>query len=173
MYRWTYYTWLMFHLVTIQIKHEYRKKYIEFFNLFNILIPCGYCRSHYQRITHNKNMNIEKNVNGNNIFNWTIDLHSCINKKNNKRIWSYNEGLLHYQSYKIKKDQIIAFIYIYYTLCKRRNKFYTQSFIQMINAFIYIMPNIEFKDKLLNYSEKTPLTMHNIDIWVQEIIKID
>ena len=150
MYQWNYLTWLMYHLISLEMNHEDKNKYIHFFKSFQILIPCGYCKRHYNKVLSNTNMNIEKNVYNNNLFHWTIDIHSCINKKNYKKIWSYEEAQKYYSSYKLKKEELLAFFNIYYRFTKKRDDYYKNHFIIMIQNFIYINSNNELKDVFIN-----------------------
>lgn len=149
MYFWTYLTWLMYHLISLQMNHQDKIKYIGFFKSFQILVPCGYCKKHYNRLLSNANMNIQKNVYNNNLFHWTIDIHSNINKRNYKKIWCYKEAKKYYSSYIVKKEELLSFLNIYYNLSIRKGEYYKKYFIIMIQNFIYIMPNHSLKNKFI------------------------
>ena len=149
MYHWTRLTWLMYHLISFQMNHHDKNKYIVFFKSFQILIPCGYCKKHYNKVLSNTNMNIEKNVHNNNLFQWTIDIHSCVNKKNYKKMWSYQEANLYYSYYYIKKEELLAFLNIYYRFTINRGTNYKNYFINMIQNFVHIMPYHNLKNNLI------------------------
>ena len=93
---WQPITWIVFHNITKNYKEEYNSYYITFFETFKTIIPCKICRTHYNENLSKENMTIHGNINSNNIFNWTIDLHNVVNKQNHKRQWTYERANDHY-----------------------------------------------------------------------------
>jgi hypothetical protein len=90
---WQPITWIIFHFLTKKYNPEYHDKYITFFESFKIIIPCKMCRNHYNQNINNEENSIEKNVNTEHIFNWTVRLHNIVNKDTNKPVLSFYEAL--------------------------------------------------------------------------------
>lgn len=160
---WTHSTWLFFHWLTYNTQSN--PYFLDFFTSFNILIPCGYCKNHYNSVLENKNMGIQKNMEVNNLFNWTIDLHSHINKKNHKKLWSYEEARNFYKNRSVTRDEVFDFIRIYHSIAKRRAIVYQNAFITMIHAFVPLIPDKDIQTELQTYLHKNPLHESNINEW--------
>jgi hypothetical protein len=97
MTEWQQITWNLFHTVSLNYNDNYKQEYIIFFNSLKTIIPCRMCRNHYIENISKENMEIEKNINSDRIFNWTIDLHNSVNKMNRKKIWNYDEARKYYE----------------------------------------------------------------------------
>ena len=82
---WQILTWQVFHKISLNYNEKYRGKYIIFFESFKTIIPCSICRNHYISKLNGPNFNIENNINSNNLFNLTVDLHNSVNAKNKKK----------------------------------------------------------------------------------------
>ena len=82
---WQILTWQVFHRVSLNYNEAYREKYIVFFESFKTIIPCSICRNHYISKLNGPNFNIVNNINSNNLFNMTVDLHNSVNAKNKKK----------------------------------------------------------------------------------------
>ena len=66
---------------------KYLKNFFE--NLQNIL-PCPTCAKHYQE--NLKKFNLDEALESKDkLIKWLIDIHNEVNKKNNKRIYEYDE----------------------------------------------------------------------------------
>ena len=149
---WTHLTWFFFHTLAVQpIKEEKSQFYFDFFSSFKELIPCHHCRVHYQKLIHAPDEIMQSNLNKLAIFDWTIDLHNNVNKKNASHLWNYKEGRIFYESKKIQVKDIQAFIEIYYQY--HRNKHDT--FLKMIRAFFELLPDeFIFKQKINSLLQK-------------------
>ena len=86
--------WTFLHTVSFNyptnpsdIQKRYYKDFFE--NLQNIL-PCPKCANHY---SHNLNKySLDDALESKDkLINWLIDIHNEVNKKNNKKIYSYKE----------------------------------------------------------------------------------
>jgi hypothetical protein len=169
---WAHLTWFFFHMLTLQtIKNEKSNYCIDFFSSFKDLIPCHHCRIHYQKLIHEPDEFMKSNLDKFDIFEWTIDLHNNVNKKNLSRPWNYSEARKFYESKKIQVKDIQAFIEVYHQY--HRNKHDT--FLKMIRSFFELLPdefilkkkiNLLFEKEEKNYIElmneiKTILRSHS------------
>ena len=86
--------WTFLHSITLYYPNNptneqkmYHKQLFE--NLQNIL-PCPTCAKHYQE--NLKKFNLDEALESKDkLTKWLIDIHNEVNKKNNKRIYSFDE----------------------------------------------------------------------------------
>jgi hypothetical protein len=172
MTEWQPITWILFHTFALDYDEIYKDHYINFFESFQTIIPCGTCRNHYKENINNDNMNIINNINKDKIFNWTIDLHNTVNKMNKTKIWSYDEAKVYYSNNKINNNMLKIFIFSYIRTNFRKNPNKTNELIRMIKSVAYIYPEIEKKKKLIDFSEKFELRRDNFKKWLFAFIII-
>jgi ABC-type transport system involved in multi-copper enzyme maturation permease subunit len=70
-----------------------RENYKTFFNILSSILPCSICNEHLKQNLIKFPLTDEILSDRIKLLNWTIDLHNEVNKKNNKKIINYNEGL--------------------------------------------------------------------------------
>ena len=95
---WGKNAWYFLHTSALNYNDiNYRRvKYLEFYKNFISLIPCPVCKRHFIDNLKRIEYNLENNINSDNIFNWTVDLHNEVNRINGKKIVSYSEArILH------------------------------------------------------------------------------
>ena len=172
MTEWQPITWILFHTFTLNYDEKFKDQYIQFFESFQILIPCSVCRNHYNEQLNNNSMNIANNINKERIFNWTIDLHNNVNKMNKTKIWSYKEANNHYSLNKINNNVLKQFIYFYIKYNFRKNPNKTNHLIKMIKTLAYIYPESEKKYKLIDFCDKFELKRENFKKWLFAFIII-
>lgn len=74
---------------TIEDKNNYK----QFFILFSKLIPCPLCAKHFQDNLIKYPLDDEVMSSKENLIKWTIIMHNQVNKKNNKKEYSFQEGM--------------------------------------------------------------------------------
>jgi hypothetical protein len=166
MTEWQRLSWHIFHTLTLNYNDKYKEEYITFFNSFKIIIPCKICRNHYNENIKKENMKIEKNINNERIFNWTIDLHNTVNKMHHKKLWSYEEARNYYKNNNFNDNVLKFFIYNYIKSNFKKNYEKTTNLIKMINTLPYIHPNEEKRNKLIDFKEKFELNKFTIKKWL-------
>jgi hypothetical protein len=91
--------WKTIHYICIgapkQLSIEDKRYYKLFFNNLQYWIPCDICSEHYEKNV--KKIDIDKYLNENRLFEFSVDLHNIVNKMLGKREWSIDEA---YQIYK-------------------------------------------------------------------------
>jgi len=84
--------WTFLHTVTFQYPENPtdldKQKYYTFFNSLKNVLPCPNCREHYHENFENIPIRLESRED---LIEWLIDIHNEVNKKNNKRIYTYKE----------------------------------------------------------------------------------
>ena len=84
--------WIFLHTVTFQYPENPtdldKQKYYTFFNSLKNVLPCPNCREHYRENFENIPIRLESRED---LIEWLIDIHNEVNKKNNKRIYTYKE----------------------------------------------------------------------------------
>ncbi len=84
--------WIFLHTVTFQYPENPtdldKQKYYTFFNSLKNVLPCPNCREHYHENFENIPIRLESREE---LIEWLIDIHNEVNKKNNKRIYTYKE----------------------------------------------------------------------------------
>ncbi len=163
---WQPVTWILFHTLALNYNEEYKDKYVTFFNTLRTIIPCRICRNHFCENIGKPGLTIDENINKDKIFNWTVDLHNCVNKMNRKKIWSYDEARNHYtkNNFNDKTLKYFIFEYIRTNFTKAPEK--TIALIEMINTIPYLYPYEDKRKKLIDFKERFPLDRFNLKKWL-------
>ena len=111
--------WLFLHTITfnypINPTQDQKIKHKELFENLKYTLPCARCAQHYSNNFKKYSLD-EALQTRDKLINWLIDIHNEVNKKNGKRIYSYDEVKKIYSDmYSIKNNQInwnIIFIFI-------------------------------------------------------------
>lgn len=172
MTEWQQITWNIFHTISLNYNEQYRDEYINFFNSMKVIIPCKICRNHYIDNLNKPNMNIESNMNKNKIFNWTVDLHNIINKKHNKKLWTHDDAKKYYQENNFDNKILKFFIFEFIRTNYKKNPEKTGNLIIMIKSLPYFHPNIDKRNKLIDFKNKFDLTRKNIKNWIYAFLII-
>lgn len=94
---WGPHGWKFIHYITLGYPNNPtqtdKEKYANFFNSLQYVIPCSICGAHFRE-------NLKTNPINDNILSsklklieWGIDIHNLVNKSNNKKQYTYEEGL--------------------------------------------------------------------------------
>jgi hypothetical protein len=169
---WQPVTWVIFHSISKNYKEEYHPYYIRFFETFKTIIPCKMCRTHYNENLNKENLTIESNVNSQNIFNWTINLHNIVNKQNHKRQWSYERANDHYGRFFLNNNLIKLFMLEYLKANFRKGPEKTEKLIMMFQCIPYLHPNEEKRRKLIDFKEKFDLRPETMKNWLYAFLLI-
>lgn len=96
---WGPHGWKFLHMVAIGYPNdpteEQKKSYKSFFESIKYILPCSICANNYKRHLQESPITDEILKNRQNLSHWTIDIHNIVNKENNKKIWDYDDALLH------------------------------------------------------------------------------
>ena len=96
---WGPHGWKFLHMVAIGYPNEpsedQKKRYKSFFESIQYILPCPICSNNYKK--HLKELPLTDEVlkNRQNLSHWTIDVHNIVNKEKGKKVWNYDDALLH------------------------------------------------------------------------------
>jgi hypothetical protein len=91
---WGRQAWHFIHMVALSYPEkpsvEDRKNFMRFFNSLPYTLPCPICGEHFKENmkTVPPRMGSRKEL-----FEWTVDMHNEVNKRNKKKILSYNQAI--------------------------------------------------------------------------------
>ena len=169
---WQPLSWFIFHTLALNYNDKYQEHYKFFFESFTKIIPCKICRNHYIQNINKEKMSISDNINKDNIFNWTVDLHNSVNKLNHKKVWSYEEAKKYYLRNNFNNKALKIFVFEYVRSNFKKNPEKTQNLIKMLNALAYLYPEQEKKDRLINFKEKFILSRYTFKNWLTAFVLI-
>lgn len=90
--------WEAMHWIAILYPHspsdEQKKSALEFCTCFQHLFPCTICSMHYRAllVTHPPQVK-----NKTEFIKWTREIHNAVNRNTNKKEWSHEDFMVHYQ----------------------------------------------------------------------------
>jgi len=166
MMEWQPITWNIFHFFALNYNEKYRNEYITFFDTFKILLPCSVCKSHYNQHLNKEHLTLEKNINKERIFEWTIDLHNLVNKMNYKKQWTYIDARKHYEKNIFDNKILKKFVLEYIKHCFKKNPMKTQNLLKMIKTIPYLHPNEKKREKLIDFNKKFVLNRFTLKQWL-------
>ena len=115
--------WTFLHTITLNYPenptNDDKYNHKEFFNNLKNVIPCPNCREHYDINLQKYPINVALESREK-LVKWLIDIHNEVNKKNNEKIYSYDEVMKKYDNkYKSsnKNINIILIILVIVLLC--------------------------------------------------------
>ena len=108
--------WKFLHSITLHYPEnpslQDKQNYKKFFESLQFTIPCEKCKNHYQESLQKYSLDNALN-NKEALFNWLVDIHNEVNKKNNKKVLSYEEVKNIYEKlYSNKKNKNIYLLII-------------------------------------------------------------
>ena len=89
--------WKFIHYVTMGYPNypteSIKKKYYNYFHSLKYVIPCSICASHFAE--NLEELPLDDTVLGSreNLVKWGIDIHNVVNKKNGKKVYTFEEGV--------------------------------------------------------------------------------
>jgi len=101
--------WTFLHTITFNYKpsEENKKKYLNFFNSLETVLPCPYCCSSFG--TYAKAIPIEEYIDTKEgLIYWLYVIHNLVNQKTCKPLVSYKSVIINYEKYRAKCGKITA-----------------------------------------------------------------
>jgi hypothetical protein len=89
--------WKFIHFVTMGYPNypteSIKKKYYDYFHSLKNVIPCSICASHFAE--NLEELPLDDNVlsSRENLVRWGINIHNIVNKKNGKKVYTFEEGI--------------------------------------------------------------------------------
>jgi hypothetical protein len=184
--RWAPLTWYIFHKLSNEYNQiidsinndttldeetkskkieEYKIHYVQFFQSMKTIIPCKTCRNHFIQNTDLEENKIEKNINKDTIFPWTIRLHNLVNKMHNKKLYTVDEANKMYAT-PLNNQKLYSFMndYMMYNLNKGVDK--DRELLNMMTQLCYLYPNKLKREKLISFVEKMPIQKEKLRQWL-------
>lgn len=153
-YLWNFLHYLSYNLFD-NLDFNQKKQIFLFFISLEYIIPCKICKTHY-KIYLRENMINEEKINKSYLIKWVCDLHNNINKRLNKKEYSFKECIKHNKILKKKKFIKFITIFLFYNSNKKNisiNEFNynKQFFISLSNIY----PDKSIRQKLKLEIEKS------------------
>jgi hypothetical protein len=93
---WGPHGWKFIHYVTlgypINPTDMDKERYSNFFNILQYVIPCSICASHFQKQLKEAPLTDEILSDKMKFIEWGISRHNLVNKLNNKKVYTFEEG---------------------------------------------------------------------------------
>ncbi len=89
--------WKFIHFITMGYPNypteSIKKKYYDYFHSLKNVIPCSICASHFAE--NLEELPLDDNVlsSRENLVRWGINIHNIVNKKNGKKVYTFEEGI--------------------------------------------------------------------------------
>ena len=94
---WGPHGWKFIHYITLGYPNSPNEKdkerYSNFFNTLKYVIPCSICGNHFRQNLEKYPLNDEVLSSKEKLIEWGITMHNMVNMKNNKKVYTYEEGL--------------------------------------------------------------------------------
>lgn len=104
---WGKHGWFFLHYTSLGYPKkpslEDKKYYRQFIESLAYILPCESCRNHFHQNLKYYNMS-DVLSSRKNIFEFFVDMHNKVNKKNKKRLYTYEEVYKYFDS-QIKKEK--------------------------------------------------------------------
>jgi hypothetical protein len=93
---WGPYGWKFIHFVTLGYPNspteEQKNNYKIFLTSIKHVLPCSICSNHYAENLEKTPLNDEVLSTRKNLIAWGIEMHNHVNRSNNKKVYTYEEG---------------------------------------------------------------------------------
>jgi hypothetical protein len=94
---WGPHGWKFIHYITLGYPNnpteKDKERYYNFFHALKFVIPCSICGAHFRENLEKNPINDEVLSSKEKLINWGIQMHNLVNKKNGKKVYTYEEGL--------------------------------------------------------------------------------
>lgn len=167
LYIWQAITWKFFHKISLYQDPLKSEAYKIFFNSFKTLIPCSVCRNHYIKMLEDDNFDLCKNINKNNLFNFTINIHNNVNLRLGRKIWKHEYSKKFYNSFFLDFHEVKRFLKIYIFHSYKKGPEKTNKLFEMIRAFTHIFPRHNVREKLIKYQQVVKPNVNNFHKWIR------
>jgi hypothetical protein len=89
--------WKFIHFVTMGYPNypteSIKKKYYDYFHSLKNVIPCSICASHFAENLEELPLDDIVLSSRENLVRWGINIHNVVNKKNGKKVYTFEEGI--------------------------------------------------------------------------------
>ncbi len=167
---WKQTTWYVFHMFSLHYQPEYRDKYLTFFHSFKFILPCEVCLHHYQYHLKRDKYTLQENINEENIFGWTVQIHNLVNSSIQKKTWAIDEAKIYYKQMSLNTNLVKVMILEYVKHNFKKGSQKTEELMKMLDSMRYIYPIPEKREKLIHM--KLKLDRKNIKDWLLEFLYI-
>jgi len=93
---WGKHGWIFLHLVSLAYPEnptlENKKTYKNFYLNVGQILPCYKCRVNYSKHLEKYPLTDKVVESRENLVNWLINIHNCVNEIKNEKIYNYNEA---------------------------------------------------------------------------------
>lgn len=172
MYLWQNITWIFYHKLSLNQDTSKNEHYLKFFNSFQIIIPCSMCRNHYISMLKEPEFNLKENINKNNLFHFTINIHNNVNKRLGSSVWNYNQAKKYYNSFFLNFRDVKKFINIFMFHNFKKGPEKTQNLFIMLISLAHIFPRYLIREKLIKYVQQVKPNVNNFRKWISGYLAI-
>ena len=151
-------TWYILHSISFSWDERFINDYRRFFNLIAQTIPCQKCKNHFSRSINRQNWLIRNNVTSKeSMTKWLIDIHNDVNRRNRKKIISYDRARNIYLNkegnVKYRRQQYYTFMreYIFYNF-----KFQFLKSLEILKLLGKIFPHVNKRRRLMKFIKNRP-----------------
>ncbi len=114
---WGPHGWKFIHYITlgypVNPTEQDKKKYYDFFHALKYVIPCSICGNHFKENLEKTPLDDNALSNKMKLIEWGIKMHNHVNKINNKKEYTFEEGLqvllTNRESCYIEKEDVESF----------------------------------------------------------------
>ncbi len=94
---WGPHGWKFIHYITLGYPYNPseidKERYRNFFNALKYVIPCSICGNHFRQNLEKYPIDNEVLSSKEKLIAWGINMHNMVNVKNDKKVYTYEEGL--------------------------------------------------------------------------------
>jgi len=165
-------TWYVLHLLSLTWKQELVPLYIRFLTLMSKTIPCIICRRHFNRNIRKTGGIVNNCRDKDRMIKWVIDSHNMVNRKNGKKVYTYEKAKsFYYGNGKLvyKRNLFMTFLreYIVYNF-----RFSRQRSIGMMRILGQIFPFEGRRERFKKYLVNKNIGSIGIMRWLKGYKKI-
>ena len=165
-------TWYILHTLSLTWEESLVPFYIRFITLMSRTVPCIKCRRHFNRNIR-RSGGIAKNCQSKErMIRWIVDLHNIVNKRNRKKVYSYEKAQrIYYKNGNLiyRRSLLITFMreYITYNFRFARGKS-----IRMMHILGHIFPFKGRRERFRKYLKNKKIKNMGLMRWLKGYKKI-
>lgn len=146
--QWGPWAWSLFHYISLHFNENIDKKsYYDFYKLFGELLPCLYCKKHYNDIFDLTIDNIKKEY----LIHWTYEIHNKVREELEQECSSFKRENLYEKYYNINPNVMFHYMDLIINLIpKNLSISELNKYIYFLKLFIILNPNEYSSENLEN-----------------------
>lgn len=118
---WGPHAWIFLHTITLAYPQNPtyvdKSNYKLFFNNLGSILPCDKCKIHYKENLQTFPLTDDILDSKDKLVKWLINIHNNVNKRNNKKMMSYDSVLdKYYHMYKPKSNYMYLVYFVVFIL---------------------------------------------------------